>query len=184
MSTKTVVIERKGEETTQTSISEIETNKVGGGSATWIPKSDVDCGAITIKRNGTYKAEDTNYYAFDKVVVKSNGKAYGRKKDGKKYLVKPDGNGYLKYVEMPESMSILSLPNKTSYTKGETIDKTGLRTAVLYKDGSVYTQVEASALRIEPTTATSSTIKVFWDLYDDGDFLETFSTKFSIVIGE
>lgn len=182
MSTKTIVIQRKGESSTQTGISEIETNRLGSGNATWIPQSDVNCGSITIKRNGTYKAEDTQYYAFSKVNVKSNGVAYGRRKDGKKYLVKPDGNGYLIYVPMPESIKVVRLPNKTTYQKGETIDKTGLKVAALYKDGSVYAELNANNVSITPLTATKSTVTVQWKLVIDGDELETFKTSFRITI--
>lgn len=184
MSTKTVVIQEKGEPSTETSISEIETPKLGGGTATWVPQTDVNTGAITITRNGTYKASSTNYYAFSKAVIKSTGKAYG-KKDGKKYLVKKDGQGYLYYIEVPDKLGIIALPNKTSYSRGETIDIAGIRVVAQYTDGSVYRELNASELTVSPDKATSSSIAVMWNYIDsdDGEIVFTLETSFDITIG-
>lgn len=184
VSTKTIVIQQRGEASTQTSISEIETNRLGSGNATWVPQSDVNTGAITIKRNGTYKASETNYYAFSKVVVKSNGKAYG-KKDGKKYLVKKDGEGYIYYVEVPDKLGVIALPNKTSYMRGEVINITGLRVVAQFADGTVYRELNTNELTISPATATKSNITVYWAYIDPSDGEEVFvlDTSFGITIG-
>lgn len=183
MSTKTVVIQQIGAPSTESNISELETNKLGSGSATWVPQSDVNTGAITITRNGTYKAKDTNYYAFSKAVIKSSGKAYG-KKDGKKYLVKKDGNGYLIYTEVPDKLGVVTLPNKTVYTRGETIDLTGIRVVAQYTDSSVYREIGASELTPSPPTATNSSITVLWSYIDseDGEEVFTLETAFDITI--
>lgn len=179
---KTVVIQRSGTSTTQNTISEIETSGAGHGSVTWVPESEVDCGAITIKHNGTFKAKDKGYYAFSKVKVESDGKAYG-KKNGKKVVAKPDGNGFITYTECPERISIITLPTKTVYQRGEPIDLTGIRVVALYKDGTIYAEVPVSALRKSPTTATKSKIEIMWDFKDDDDILETHKTYFYITIG-
>lgn len=181
---KNIVIQEKGTAQTLNSISEIETSRLGSGNATWVPQSDVNTGAITITRNGTYKASETNYYAFSKVLVKSNGKAYG-KKDGKKYLVKKDGEGYIYYVEVPDKLGIIALPNKTAYTRGETIDITGLRVVAQFADGTVYRELNTSELIISPVTATKSNITVYWAYIDssDGEEVYVLDTSFDITIG-
>lgn len=183
MSKKTVIIQQHGESSTEANISELETNKLGRGSATWIPQSDVSTGAITITHNGTYKASDTNYYAFSKAVINSNGKAYG-KKDGKKYLVKKDGNGYITYLEVPDKLGIVTLPSKTVYTRGETIVLTGIRAVAQYADGSIYREIGANELIASPPTATSSSITVLWSYIDSDDGEEVFilETAFDITI--
>jgi hypothetical protein len=183
MSKKTIVIQQHGESSTEANISEIDTNKLGRGSVTWIPQGDVNTGAITITRNGTYKASDTQYYAFSKATVKSTGKAYG-KKDGKKYLVKKDGNGYLVYTEVPDKLGVVTLPNKTVYTRGETIDLTGIRVVAQYADGGVYREIGANELIASPPTATSSSITVLWSYIDSEDGEEVFAleTAFDITI--
>lgn len=181
MSKKTIVIQRKGESSTETNISEVETNRLGSGSVTWIPQDDVNTGAIVIKRNGTYKASDTDYFAFSKAVVKSSGKAYG-KKDGKKYIVKKDGDGYLIYIEVPDKLGVVTLPTKTAYTKDETIDLTGIRCVAQFTDGSVYREIGANELTPSPTKATSSSITVMWSYMDDGEEVFTLETAFDITI--
>lgn len=182
MSKKTVVIERTGEPSTQSNISEIETNKLGSGNATWIPQGDVSTGAITITRNGTYKASDTQYYAFSKATIKSSGKAYG-KKDGKKYLVKKDGDGYITYIEVPDKLGVVTLPNKTTYVKGETIDLTGIKCVAQYAGGGIYKEIGASELTASPPKATSSQISVFWSYKDtDDEEVFTLEAKFDITI--
>ena len=183
MSTKTVVIQQVGIPSTESNISEIETNKLGSGSATWIPQDGVNTGAITITRNGTYKASDTQYYAFSKATIKSTGKAYG-KKDGKKYIVKKDGDGYLVYIEVPDKLGVIALPNKTVYTVGEAIDITGLRIIAQYADGSIYRELSTNELVISPTTATKSSITVIWAYIDPDDNEEVFTleTVFDITI--
>ena len=181
MSTKTVVIQQVGVPSTESNISEIETNKLGSGSVTWIPQGDVNTGAITITRNGTYKAKDTNYYAFSKAVVKSSGKAYG-KKDGKKYLVKKDGSGYLTYIEVPDKLGVITLPNKTTYVKGETIDLTGIRCVAQFTDGGIYREIGANELTPSPPKATSSSITVIWSYMDDGEEVFALEAAFDITI--
>lgn len=176
---KTVVIQKSGTASTESSISDLDVNKVDSGSASWVPEDEVQLTELVTDENGTYTPD--GYYAYGKVSVRSN-MAYGRYND-KFWTVYRGEDGYLEWDEAPARIVIATAPTKLSYTVGETIDLTGISVVALKADGTTFSSVQTSELIVSPSTATSSTITVSWWYRLNGRKVKKFSATYNIAIG-
>ena len=118
----------------QLTVDKLKTNEVGGGSCLWVPEDDVVLGQKSINENGTYVAADDGYYGYSQVTVNGIGAATGKipsgttppSADGNEYVVTTDNSGNLTFQKLPSSIRVTTLPTKTEYNDGETIDYTGM----------------------------------------------------------
>lgn len=177
---KNIVIQESGVDKALSSISKINTNLDGGGSADWVPQDEVNLGEITITTNDTtVKAKSQGYYAFSEVKVKANGKAVGKKKNGQWKVVSVDSNGHFVEKDLPTYITVVTPPTKTAYASDEDIDIDGMVVKAYYSDNSEYGRVRNSKITISPTKATDTTITVTWKR--DGDKQEL-TTTFNITV--
>lgn len=135
---KSITIKEGGQDKTLT-VDKLRTALSGGGSCLWIPEDSAKLGKKTVNENGTYKASDDSLYGYSEVTVRGVGVASGKDNDGHDVVAYTDPvTGKIKTESSPESISIVTLPTKTAYLDGETIDFTGLTVRALMGDGSAY----------------------------------------------
>ena len=176
---KNISIQENGVAQTLNTISRVVTSGSQRGSVDWVPEDEVQLGDVIINSNGDFKASEKGLYAFNKVVVKSSGKAVGKNKTtGDWQVVSVDENGKLVRHSLPTRIAVVTPPTKTNYEAGEDIDITGMVAKAYFSDDSEYGTVYQ--LSIEPTKAIDTTITVKWNR--DGD-KQLLTTTFNITIG-
>lgn len=141
------------------SLDKIQTQGIGGGSVTWVPEADTRCVAITITENGSKSASDEGVYGWDYVAVSVPGSsvtgidpATGQETT---VTVDPDTGDIVKTV-VPTEIRVTTLPTKTDYTDGETIDYSGIVAHAYSSTGQDMGAVPFGELVFPVTTAQSS----------------------------
>lgn len=110
-------------------LDKIQTQGIGGGSVTWVPEAATRCETLRVTANGSYSAETAGVYGWDNVLVSVPGSSVtGKDPDtGEEVEVHPDPEtGEIVKTVIPEEIRVTTLPTKTTYANGETIDYTGI----------------------------------------------------------
>lgn len=164
----------------------LRTNLVGGGTCLWVPEDEVRLTQKHITENGTYLAEDDEYYGYSKVTVNVPGGNGSADSDGKPTgdtspggsgsavigtdpttgndaIVGVDEDGNLVTTLIPSEIRITTPPNQTEYIDGENISLSGAVVMAYKKDGTVWTNEEyptgsipLNELTLEPNKADIS----------------------------
>lgn len=110
-------------------LDKIQTQGIGGGSVTWVPEAATRCETLRVTANGSYSAATAGVYGWDNVLVSVPGSSVtGKDPDtGEEVEVHPDPEtGEIVKTVIPEEIRVTTLPTKTTYANGETIDYTGI----------------------------------------------------------
>lgn len=145
---------------------ELETDKVGGGTERWMPRSEVQLGTKHITQNGTYPASNDGKLGFSQVTVNvrggngsadSHGKPTGGDikpggagsavvgtdpETGEEVVVGVDESGNIVQTQIPYGIKIVTPPTKTDYVYQETMDYSGIGVKLTNKNGDTYTDVD------------------------------------------
>ena len=122
----------------QLTADKLKTNLVGGGTCLWVPEDETTLGTKVITENGTYKASDDGYYGYEQVIVSGIGSATGTDGDGDEAVATTGPDGELKITKLPSSIEVTTLPSKTIYNDGDTIDFNGIVVKAYLKTGGVW----------------------------------------------
>ena len=142
----------------------LKINLVGGGTEYYVPESSVQLGTKSVTANGTYTAASDGKYGFSQFSVNVRGAAGSADSSGKPttsggtapggvgsavvgtdpetgndVAVGVDEDGNLVQTPVPSGIEIVTLPTKTSYTAGETMDYSGLVVKMVNRDGTTFT---------------------------------------------
>lgn len=151
---KDITIQEGGTARTFTGVTKLKTAQAGGGSVYWVPEGETQLGHKSISADGTYYAADDGYYGFEYVVVNGiTGKDPNADDDDDHNITVDPNTGDLVNTRLPASIAITTLPSKTGYVDGETIDLTGIVVKAYYEDGTEWGTVPASALSPDPAAA-------------------------------
>jgi len=171
---KNITIKKGGSAQSFNGTSRINVPRPDGSSANWVPEDECELGTIEISANGTYSADSLGLYGFHTVQVHVERQDYivGYGQGGNAYKVSKDaGTGKLVKTEIPTAIEITTLPTKTSYTEGESIDYTGMVVKAKSKDGSVFMDgtypdgiipLSELTLPADIATAGKTRIPAFW----------------------
>lgn len=112
----------------QLTADKLKTNLVGGGTCLWVPEDDTHLGTKYITNNGTFKASDDGLYGYSEVTVSGIGTVTGKDPDtGEEVEVHRDPEtGEIVETVIATEIRVVTLPAKTTYTHGETIDYSGI----------------------------------------------------------
>jgi hypothetical protein len=137
-------------------LDKIQTQGIGGGSVTWVPEADTHCTALTVTANGSKSASDEGVYGWDYVAVSVPGSsvtgidpATGQETT---VTVNPETGDIVKTVA-PTEIRVTTLPTKTDYTNGETIDYSGIVVHAYSSTGQDMGEVPFNELVFPVTTA-------------------------------
>lgn len=144
----------------------IRTYKDGGGTCLWVPDDTAKLGALTINESGIYRAEKDGLYGYNSVSATCTH-IYGKGDDGKEYDVTTDDNGEITKSEMPVEIKVTTMPLRTVYTDGQTIDYTGIVVTAYGISGNVIQIIPFDQLIFPVSTADFSSVKSAE--YTDGD---------------
>ena len=144
----------------------IRTYKAGGNTCLWVPDDTVKLGEKTIHESGIYSAINDGLYGYNSVSV-TCAHIYGKDEDGKTYDVTTNDNGEITKKEMPVEIRVTTMPIRTVYTDGQTIDYTGIVVTAYGIAGNVIQVIPFDQLIFPVSTADFSSVKSAE--YTDGD---------------
>lgn len=139
----------------QITADKLKTNLVGGGSCLWVPEDGTNLGTKHISENGTFRASADGYYGYSEVTVSGVGSVTGRDPDTgeeKQVTVDPQTGDIVETI-LPVEIRITTLPTKTTYTQGETIDYSGIVVHAYSSTGRDMGAVPFNELVFPETTA-------------------------------
>lgn len=111
----------------QLTVDKLKTDLVGGGTCLWVPEDERALTTKNITEDGTYKASTDGYYGYSEVTVSGIGTVKGKDSDGDDAEASVDPEtGEIVVKKVPASIRITTLPTKTTYNYGETIDYSGI----------------------------------------------------------
>lgn len=168
---KNISIKEGGTAKTMT-VNKLKTDVVGGGICLWIPEDEVPIGTKNITHNGTYEASSDSLYGYKTITVNVTGGAGGATPGssgtpggigstivgtdpvtGDDTAVTVNENGQLETTRLPSKIAVTTLPTKTEYTDGETINPSGIIVHAYYEDDSDYGTVQNLELAYDPIKA-------------------------------
>ncbi len=137
---KDIIIQKNGVDQTLTGIEKLRTPKSGGGTCDWIPEDEAKGGVLYTNKNGTYAASAANLRGFTKAVVRvASNQVSGIGADGNIHSIGVDDLGNLTDEMLPSEIRVTTIPNKTLYSYGATMDYTGLVVTAYDALGNVWT---------------------------------------------
>lgn len=137
---KNIIIQKNGVDQTLTGIEKLRTPKSGGGTCDWIPEDEAKGGVLYINKNGTYAASAAGLRGFTKAVVRvASNQVSGIGADGNIHSIGVDDLGNLTDEMLPSEIRVTTIPNKTLYSYGATMDYTGLVVTAYDALGNVWT---------------------------------------------
>lgn len=132
-----------------------------------VPPTRPNLTTKNISQNGTYRASDDGADGYSQVTVSGVGEATAILPnpiggDNNEHYIKPNpSTGVVEDTVLPSSITITTMPTKTVYTNGETIDATGIVVKAYKNDGTIWEStgytggvIPLSELVFDPTTAT------------------------------
>ena len=144
---KNIVIKEGDTSKTLNNVKKLQTAQSGGGTCYWVPESEVQLTTKSVNKNGTYKAEDDNYYGYSQFTVSGINSVVGKAtKDPSSGggIITPDGNehmitideetGELIDIPLPARIHCTKQPDNTLYFDGQPIDITGVIVKAYLKD--------------------------------------------------
>lgn len=145
----------------QLTVDKLKTNLVGGGTCLWVPEDGTQLGTKYISENGTYRASDDGYYGYSEVTVNGIGTVSGKDPDtGDDVVVTKDPDtGEIVKTVVPSEIRVTTLPTKTTYANGETIDYTGIVVHGYSGTGQDLGEIPFSELVFPVTTADSGQVE-------------------------
>lgn len=133
-----------------------------------VPPTQPNLTTKSISQNGTYRASDDGADGYSQVTVSGVGEATAILPnpiggDNNEHYIKPNpSTGVVEDTVLPSSITITTMPTKTVYTNGETIDATGIVVKAYKNDGTIWEStgytggvIPLSELILDPTTATT-----------------------------
>lgn len=115
----------------------LKTNLQGGGTCLWVPEDEVNLESKYVDHSGTYPASADNCYGYSQVTVSGVDVEITQDEDGDDVAKITDG-GETREEKLPSSIQVTTLPNKTVYINGETIDYTGMIVTAYTNSGRVW----------------------------------------------
>lgn len=123
----------------------------------WYPESDRQLDSLSVDKNGIYQASKYGVYGWDRVSVNvaQSDRVTGKDPEtGEEKTVTVDPEtGELVETVVPVEIRITTLPTKTEYANGETIDYSGIVVHAYSSTGQDMGEVPFSALVFPVTTA-------------------------------
>lgn len=132
-----------------------------------VPPTRPNLTTKNISQNGTYRASDDGADGYSQVTVSGVGEATAILPnpiggDNNEHYIKPNPTtGIVEDTVLPSSITITTMPTKTVYTNGETIDGTGIVVKAYKNDGTIWEStgytggvIPLSELVFDPSTAT------------------------------
>lgn len=108
----------------------LTTNLQGGGVCYWVPESETQSISLYASENRTYRAEEESTYGFSSVRASVLNAVDGAlcltDTTGASYIIVKDETNHLFFMTLPDNLHVSTLPTKTEYKPGETIDYTGM----------------------------------------------------------
>lgn len=134
-----------------------------------VPPTRPNLTTKNISQNGTFRAIDDGVDGYSQVTVSGVGEATAILPnpiggDNNEHYIKPNpSTGVVEDTVLPSSITITTMPTKTVYTNGETIDATGIVVKAYKNDGTLWTSsaysdgiIPLSELVLDPTKASMS----------------------------
>lgn len=162
-------------------VKRLVTDLQGGGTCAWVPEDERRTRTKYVSENGIYLPSADDCYGYSSVTVSvrnaMSGGSYviGTGEDGNEYMFSIDDDGYIQRVELPASIAVTTLPNKTRYIENEVLDFDGIGVTAYYADGSVYDvdgysggAIPIDELSFDPTETTGDDIESLNVEYDSG----------------
>lgn len=123
----------------------------------WYPEADRQLDSLSVDKNGIYRASDRGVYGWNRVSVNvaQSDRVTGKDPETgeeKTVTVDPD-TGELVETIVPTEIRITTLPTKTEYTHGETIDYSGIVVHAYSSTGQDMGEVPFSELVFPETMA-------------------------------
>lgn len=94
----------------------------------WYPEADRALDSLSVDKNGTYQASKYGVYGWNRVSINVPGSVTGRDpQTGQEVTVTADPEtGELVETVVPTEIRVTTMPTKTDYIDGETIDYSGI----------------------------------------------------------
>lgn len=115
----------------------LKTNLQGGGTCLWVPEDEANLESKYVDHSGTYTAQADGCYGFDQVTVSGVDVEITQDEDGDDVVKITDGDE-IKTEKLPSSIVVTTLPSKTVYNDGDTIDFNGIVVRAYLKSGGVW----------------------------------------------
>lgn len=134
---KNIIIQIDGVDQALSAVSDIQTDKVGGGSVKWVPEDEQTLEEINVTTNGTHTP--TNARGISKATVNVPTKyVTGKGSDGNIHRYSLDDEGEIHEAILPERIEIATPPTVDMYGNGANISFTGLTVRAYNGDGTPY----------------------------------------------
>lgn len=138
----------------------------------WVPESERQLDTLSVTKNGVYQAKKLGVYgwrSFSVNVPTDQGVTGKDPTTGQQVAVGVDPTtGELTETVVPVRIEVTTLPTKTTYVDGETIEYNGMVVTAYYADGTEYRKLSEDELILPQKTAVYTEKKQTYEITDDG----------------